>query len=271
MLDVTRAYGLDLLFPAGDSAVGRCLRVFGEFARVEQDLLADYLSALPPGPVLDVGANIGSVCLPLARRFPDRRFLAVEAHRGLAGVLAANAINNQLWNVETHHAAVSDRDGLLTFPATPLDARGNFGTLAVGEGEAVLAVTLDTLAPPDTRLVKIDVEGHEERVLAGAGRVLREVRPVVLLEVGDRSQEARMALFAPLLAAGYRVCWFWSPFVSGKAPKTPGSEAKLQGDFCALALPEGVPNLWNLPSVDEPRPQKVGCLPYAARYGLARP
>lgn len=44
MLDLTRAYGLNFLFPERDSAVGKCLRDHGEFAPAEVALLSDYIN-----------------------------------------------------------------------------------------------------------------------------------------------------------------------------------------------------------------------------------
>src|SRR4051812_3701795 len=112
MLDSTRAYGLDFLFPLHDHVVGSALKFYGEFARPEVDLIGAYMNALQLGSILDVGANIGSIALPLASRRPDWRVLAFEAHRGLAGVLSANVFGNGLSNVEVFHAAVGAQRGL---------------------------------------------------------------------------------------------------------------------------------------------------------------
>src|SRR4051812_46304360 len=99
MLEVAEAYGLSFFYPRGDHAVGASLRDHGEFARPESDLICDYLAAAAPGTFIDVGANIGAIALPVAARHPAWRVLALEAHRGLAGVLAANAYGARLFNV----------------------------------------------------------------------------------------------------------------------------------------------------------------------------
>ena len=64
MLVETEAYGLKLIVPANDSGVSQCLRDNGEFAKVEVDLIASLLGG---GVCIDVGANIGSIALPLAK------------------------------------------------------------------------------------------------------------------------------------------------------------------------------------------------------------
>ena len=59
----------------------------------------------------------------------------------------------------------------------------------VRETVSVVTITLDWLleqgSAPD--VLKIDVEGAEINVLRGAKRVLSEMRPVVLVEVYERS------------------------------------------------------------------------------------
>jgi hypothetical protein len=44
-------------------------------------------------------------------------------------------------------------------------------------------------------LVKIDVEGAEQKVLEGASEVLRQVRPVFIIEVGDENLESVGEIF----------------------------------------------------------------------------
>lgn len=130
MLDRAEAYGLDFMFPAGDTAVGRSLKVSGEFARVELDFLLDH--AGERGAFIDVGANIGAICLPFARRRPGWQVAAIEAQRPLSGVLAANALNNGLTQVAVFHAAAGATPGLANFPVVALDSQGNFGAIGAG-------------------------------------------------------------------------------------------------------------------------------------------
>jgi FkbM family methyltransferase len=68
-------------------------------------------------------------------------------------------------------------------------------------------VTLDSVAAehdlaPD--LVKIDVEGSELAVLAGAQQVLTRARPLLVLESWPASPE-RPALFVRLASLGYQL------------------------------------------------------------------
>ena len=250
MLDKTTAYGLEFTFPAGDKIVGASLRRHGEFARVELDFLVDQ--ATGSGTMVDVGANIGAIALPFARRCPDWTVLAIEAHRGLHGLLAANAVTNRLYNTEVHHAAAGAERGLVEFPALSLAEHFNFGALGFGSTtshtETVRMLTLDEISSDDTRLVKIDVEGFEPQVLKGATGLLARRRAIWLA-----------------------VFWFYAPLATPRSEKDPPLEPGA-GDSNIVALPPGVANTWQLTAVSGPgerRPNGSTAYPYLARYGYS--
>lgn len=270
MLDCTIAYGLRFLFPARDDAVGASLRRHGEFARPEVDFLIEHAEG---GAFIDVGANIGAVALPLARARPACRVVAIEAHRGLHGLLAANALNNGLYNVEAFHAAAGAQKGLAEFPTPLLDEALNFGAVgfggSAGRTEAVRMLTLDEVAPPDTRLVKIDVEGFEPDVLQGADSLLRSHKAVWLVEASVKSPEAAARVVSVFLEAGYGVHWLYAPFATPASRKDRPQDIG-RGDANVVALPPGTPNRWKLPQVAHPGAQRPGAAadyPYLARYG----
>lgn len=278
MLDITRAYGLNFLVPAGDTAVGWSLRAFGEFAKPELDLLAAYLKHFQePGTFLDVGANIGAICLPLGAWFPTWQVIGVEAHRGLSGLLAANALNNHLRNVEWHHAAAGATAGLAEFPSTPLDQSTNFGALGAFMNndvatEQVRMCTVDQIAPARTRLIKVDVEGAELAVLHGAFATLRDIKPVWLLEAKRQDKQAAAAIARVLREANYRLFVMFAPFATLHHAKPAQIRPGPSGDFNFLALPSGVPNLWELPELKDVMgewPSDLSAFPYLRRYGYA--
>lgn len=269
MLVQTEAYGLKLLVPANDSGVGQCLRENGEFARVEVELIESLVDG---GVYIDVGANVGSIALPLAKA--SKLVIAIEANRGFANVLAANALNNGLYNVSTVHAAIGEAERLARFPMIPLGQPGNLGVsgfhLAGKFAEEVVRMTtLDSITPPATTIIKIDVEGYEPSVLKGAGRTLREVRPTWLVESGDDTPETR-SVIEVFRQADYEVYWFFAPFVTVH-PNRGVSPAKLRGDVNILAVPREKPQPeWEMQRVgsDFTRPSKIADFPYLTRYGF---
>lgn len=271
MLDTAQAYGLDFLYPAGDDTIGRSLRLYGEFARPEIDLLVDYATS-PTGMLIDVGANIGAISLPFAKANPEWKVLAIEAHRGLCNVLAANTLNNRLYNVEPFHAAAGSERRFVDFSAAPLTLSANYGTMSVervtGRREPIRMFPLDDLAP-SAALIKIDVEGFEPEVLKGAGRILMEKRAIWLVEAGEKTPAESRAVARAFIEAGYRLFWFFAPFATPSSTRG-RPESPTMGDANVLALPPGVENLWGLPeltSPDAPRPKSLGDYPYLARYG----
>lgn len=273
MLDKTTAYGLEFTFPAGDKIVGASLRRHGEFARVELDFLVDQ--ATGSGTMVDVGANIGAIALPFARRCPDWTVLAIEAHRGLHGLLAANAVTNRLYNTEVHHAAAGAERGLVEFPALSLAEHFNFGALGFGSTtshtETVRMLTLDEISSDDTRLVKIDVEGFEPQVLKGATGLLARRRAIWLVEATIQNPEATSQVISIFQGLGYAVFWFYAPLATPRSEKDPPLEPGA-GDSNIVALPPGVANTWQLTAVSGPgerRPNGSTAYPYLARYGYS--
>ncbi len=275
MLDITRAYGLDFLFPEKDTVIGASLRTYGEFARAELDLICEILGREPaPGAYIDVGANIGAIALPVAARFPGWSVVAVEAHRGLSGVLAANALNNRLYNVEVIQAAAGPRSQLTRFPSKALSGEGNYGVMSVGNHqgfptETVRMCTLDEIAPSRTRFVKLDTEGFEAQVLRGAQAVVRDQRPSWILETRLAPDEAARFCMKVLLEAGYRLFWFAVPFVLRHPLRGGPREGAAVADLNLLALPNGVDLDWGLPSVtsaEAPWPELSEAYGYQSRY-----
>ncbi len=271
MLSTADAYGLRFLYPAGDDAIGASLRDYGEFARPESDLISAYL-AKTPGTFVDVGANIGAICLPVAKAHPGIEVIAIEAHRGLHGVLAANALNNGLYNVQAHHAAAGAQRSIIDFPTPRLSIQGNFGTLSVSQTmrrmESVQMITLDERASAEaTRFIKIDVEGFEAEVLKGASRTIAAARAAWFVEANPDNDAAARQTMEVFLAAGYRLYWFFAPFVT---PRAFGAHIqKIRGDTNFLALPPGFENLWDLKAItrpDEPRPSGIAAYAYLNSY-----
>ncbi len=68
------------------------------------------------------------------------------------------------------------------------------GTAGVRPGHAIEAVPLDDYAGTEPGLIKIDVEGYEGEVLAGAGAVLADCRPYIIFESWRDSGQVEQTL-----------------------------------------------------------------------------
>jgi FkbM family methyltransferase len=154
-------------------AIPTCLYLFGTW---EPDLVAFLRRRLQPGDTfVDVGANIGYLSVVASRLVgPRGSVVAIEPARAMIAELQETLGRNDLTNVRAVAAAVSDHDHELTLFAGPSRNSGMTTTVALSghhEQARVRAAPLGALVTPDelatARLIKIDVEGAEDRVLAG--------------------------------------------------------------------------------------------------------
>jgi FkbM family methyltransferase len=141
--------------------------------------MVDYtiLSAIlkPNNIYIDVGANIGSLALHAARLVGDQGcVIAIEPNRQVMNGLNDNVSLNNFGNIITVCCGCGGETGV----ASLRTAGGNDdqGYLQVGSATSKVRVQrLDDIINPinsNIRLLKIDVEGHEELVINGATRVL---------------------------------------------------------------------------------------------------
>lgn len=155
----------------------------GAVAALEGQMLRRLLAAVRDGDTFfDVGANIGTVAIPVA--IAGAECLAFEPAPANAARLAENAELNELANLTVIEAAMWSERGTVALRVDGAEGSGRSRVVEAGGGALeVPAATLDQFAgggaaAPD--LLKIDVEGGELEVLRGgeatlaAGRV-REV------------------------------------------------------------------------------------------------
>jgi FkbM family methyltransferase len=140
--------------------------------------VADLL--LRPGDTaLDLGANIGSVALRMARRVGSGgRVHCVEPFPPSISMLRHNVCANALSNVVVHELAISSSSGSLRIGLPDAEAgHAHIANEHAGISFDVRSSTLDSfvrkLGSPRIKLCKIDVEGHEPAVLEGASELLR--------------------------------------------------------------------------------------------------
>ncbi|CAA7613882.1 FkbM family methyltransferase [Magnetospirillum sp. SS-4] len=199
-----------MVFPTGDAYVGRSLAEYHEYSQGEVDL---FRLLLRPGDgVVEAGANIGALTLPLARLVgPRGQVLAFEPQRSVHAVLTTNLTLNGQEQVRAERVALAAAPGEITVPVLPLAAIANFGGVSVGGegGEACPVRTLDSYGLASLRLIKMDVEGAEGEVIAGAVETIRRLRPVLYVE-NDRMDKSA-ALIAAILGLGYRLWWHVVP------------------------------------------------------------
>jgi FkbM family methyltransferase len=174
------------------------------------------LPLLAPGAVMvDVGASFGFFTVLAGRAVgPTGRVVACEPGPQNQSVLLLNVTTNLLDNVEIHPVAVGAAPGALLYSQSGANGAvsaydGNPAQL--GANDLVPTRPLDDILGERTRVdvIKIDVEGAEGLVLAGAGETLRRHRPALFVEfsppgLAATSRVEARAMLADLAALGYR-------------------------------------------------------------------
>jgi FkbM family methyltransferase len=159
-------------------------------------------TAQADGIAIDAGAYIGIHTLTMARRFT--KVHAFEPQRGIYQMLCANLALNGCTNVISHNAALYDRSGVVRLApqegqetALPLESDGQpdyahidnaaaltFDFISEGSDDrnGAPAFALDDFKFENVRLIKIDTQGADLRVLQGALDTIRRCQPTVLFE-----------------------------------------------------------------------------------------
>ena len=180
-----------MLYNKNDVYVGGSFERYGEFSEGEVEMFRTIVG--PGHKVIEVGANIGSHTVFLARQVgPTGQVIAFEPQRIVFQTLCANIALNSFRNVLAYPMAVADEPGFVKIPELDPTREINFGGLSIEghqQGCTTRQVTLDQLNEPDVKLIKIDVEGMELKVLKGAGETIKRCRPLLYLE-NDRAEKA---------------------------------------------------------------------------------
>jgi FkbM family methyltransferase len=230
-----RFRGLELAVPAADAVFAASLAA-GTYERGTLDAFATELRQLlaaptPDGPpvVVDVGANIGVFTILAAQAGQGRwRVHAFEPSVDTVAMLQANLAANQCplaW-VTIHPACVGGADGQTLFAVGGVPTGRRILRREEGGGQAVTVVRLDTVLASErqrVRLVKIDTEGHEPEVLAGARALLRASCATVFLEYHPPSLAragADPAAFLEALQREYGDVWYVDE-ISGRCAVVP--------------------------------------------------
>ena len=173
----------------------------GEF--FEQRMLEYIYWHYKSGVFVDVGAALGNHSLFFAKFCAVKFVIAVEPVPSSclrqAEIYGLNRVGNL---VHVYNCAVSDKGG-----RGAMERFGsNLGQFRLIPGNDVVIETLDSIVAKErakpVRLVKIDVEGHELRVLKGAARLLDEQRPALFIEIRSRQRHAQVTQY--LSGFGYK-------------------------------------------------------------------
>lgn len=187
------------LLPNIQENVGFDIFINGEY---EPEIQALIVTLLPEnGCFLDLGANIGSIIVPVAKRRPDIKAAGVEAAPWIFPYLQENIAKNNLANVVLINNALFDVDDKELDFFSPHDkfGKGSLSPVFTQEGVKVKTKKVDSIVRQlnieKVDLIKIDVEGFEYFVFKGAENLLKaQDAPVIIFEFVDWAEQRAMDL-----------------------------------------------------------------------------
>lgn len=223
---------LKSLLPAATRAIiGRAVRNLKRKPSESQgvDFIAEIKSRIPSlkvRTVFDVGAHIGLTALEYSDAFPGAAVYAFEPSEANFRRLTSNLIGKP--DIAKHRigmGAEASAKTLYTDPNHPSMAR--LTEHAEGSAETVTIETIDSFCGDHNiasiDVLKIDTEGHELQVLAGARQMLSSSRiGVIKAEVAvdpDSNYHTSFSDFSELLHSfGYRLFGFYDQFEDTLSP-----------------------------------------------------
>ena len=218
VLRQTQIYGFQMLVRA-EEGVGRNIY----YKRIhESDETAFFRSRIGKSAIcFDIGANIGYFSLLFASLSPQGRVHSFEPVPLNYHILSVNKLLNGFSNLTVNPEAVGDSEGNVGFVISADSAYSSLvdtGRKHVAQQTTVMMTTLDSYCDLHSikrlDVLKVDVEGAEERVLVGARGILQNVarRPhTVMLELWEPMLRQHQSTIEEVL---HRMqCLHYRPFV----------------------------------------------------------
>ena len=209
-----------------DMYVSAALMAYGEWSDEEVQVMG--LNLALDSTVVDVGANIGAFSVPLAKRVPQGRLIAIEPQRVVSQLLSANIQLNGLPNVDVRRMVLGNSSGSFKIPEKHPQRLDNFGGLAASKVEGgsgdegqmddhegwdtVQSMTLDELRLAKLDLIKVDAQGMDAEVLQGGRETIQKHQPDLYIEHESSSRD----IYDLVRSMGPYRCYFHAPKLYSK-------------------------------------------------------
>ena len=223
---------------------------YGAFEKPLLFFLRDTLNALitetPKAIFMDIGANVGHHSIFLSK-FASQ-VLAFEPYPKVNMQFKQQIAHNNISNIQIFEIGLSDRretlnyyaptgnnEGIGSFDESSI-GKGNtsYGKLELQEGDQVIASD----SWKNIKLIKIDVEGFEKKVIKGLSRTIEEERPVIVCEItyGQQLSFVSIEELSSYLPQNYEILTFNTRRLDGSKDKRKGSLAKRSGFYELISL-----------------------------------
>jgi FkbM family methyltransferase len=175
--------------------------------------------------VFDIGANVGYISIPIAKTLPKTTTYAFEPDNEVFRLLCDNVSINNLENIVTLPIALQDDQSaeigkLQVRRSIDGDGKNNLGLSSIQNlelhtirSQTCQFSTIDKIADKynidKLDFIKIDVEGAENRVIAGGLRTIKKSNPIILFEnsyiLDELTRQNTKASFDLLKEIGYKL------------------------------------------------------------------
>ena len=182
-----------------DEYVGKSIHNYGEYNPDETEFI---VSLATPGKLcLDIGANFG--VMGQALEHAGHEVISFEPQPELFKLVLSKNVQGIKYNV-----ALGEAPGVGKMPKLRYDERNNFGGMGVGFRSVLGTIdveirTLDSFGFDNVGLMKIDVEGFEEKVLRGGVETILRNKPIMYIE--DDRMELSRSLREFIVSLGYSI------------------------------------------------------------------
>lgn len=152
--------------------------------------------------IVEAGAYIGNHVVYYARFMAPASILVLEPNPESVRLLRRNLEANAVRCAILDHLGVGAAAARGHYALVPADSSNDGATRLEAAAGGIAAAPLDELVAGAVDFIKIDVEGMELDVLAGAARIIEASRPRIMIEV-FRTQTARFEAW--LIENRYRI------------------------------------------------------------------
>lgn len=197
--------------PSFKSIVTSVLLAQGDWFEREMEFWRTWLK--PGMTVLDIGANVGVYTFSAAQQVGAQgRVIAIEPYAPCVNCLHETKKLNEFDWVKIYEGAASSRSGMASlqiYPASELNEIIPDSDVNSAHVQSVNCITLDELMFREdlsrVDFIKLDAEGHELDILAGASKMIAVFQPTILYENIAGSKGSNLAVANTLHALGYQL------------------------------------------------------------------
>ncbi len=194
----------------------------------EPDTLALIKSWMKEGGnFIDVGANVGAICMPMASYLREHgSVLAIEGSPMIGAYLKESQKINTYSNLTVENVLCGEAEGEVDFYQAP-DSHFGMGSRGQQFDQTPIPLKMECLdelakAHRPVKAIKVDVEGFEYQVFAGAKKILAEDKPKIVFEFCDWADQRNTDVAIGdaqrlLMGMGYKI-WLMDAYLNKQAP-----------------------------------------------------